>query len=144
MCWGLACGQGWAGIIDALCASIQSPYSASCSTAEDGSDEGWSYEFPQVVADQVKQKFGSLRFYYHLEPDADFLEKAKRFPKIAQGIYARCNAYVDGAVGLAETLSARTCEETGAPGELHKRGGWYVTASPEVAAKGGYTKPEQL
>lgn len=142
MCWGLECSPHWFPIIDALCASIQKPFSGSCSTAEDGSDEGWSYEFPQVVAAQVKSKFGGLRFYYDLEPDADFLEKAKRFPKTAQGILVRCAGYVDGAIGLAEILCKRTCEETGASGELYVKGSWYVTASPEVAAQKGYVKPE--
>ena len=142
MCWGIECSDGWKDIIDALCASIQKPYSSSCSTIEDGSDEGWQYEFPQVVARQVKEKFSGLRFYYYLEPDADFQEKAKRFPKTAQSIYARCSSYVDGAIGMAETLCQRTCEETGRPGEPMVRGGWWKTVCPEVAERDGYVKPE--
>lgn len=143
MCWGLEIGPGWLPIIDALCASITKPYSSHCSTAEDGSDEGWSYEFPQVVADQVKEKFSGLRFYYHLEPDTDFQEKAKRFPKTARVILDRAAAYVDGAIGLAETLCQRTCEETGQPGKPMVRGGWWKTVCPEVAARDGFVTPEE-
>ncbi len=143
MCWGLECGNGWEKIIDALCAAIQKPYSALCSTTEDGSDEFWSYEFPQVVADQVKEKFGGLRFYYHLEPDAAFQEQAKRFPKTARTIYASCSAYVDGAIGLAEVLSGRTCEVSGQPGEHVVRNGWHATLSPEVAARKDIDKAKE-
>lgn len=48
MCWGFACGDGWYGLIDGLCAALQSE------TDQEGA--------PQVVAMQVKEKFGSLRF----------------------------------------------------------------------------------
>lgn len=143
MCWGLEVPESWLPIVDALCAAIQQPFSGSCSTAADGSDEGWSYEFPQVVADQVKSKFASLRFYYHLEPDVAFLEKAKRFPKTAEAIYSRCAGYVDGAIGLAEVLCEQTCEETGAPGKPMVRGGWWKVVSPEVAVKEGFVEPKQ-
>lgn len=51
MCWGLECGEGWYGLIDALCADIQK----YIDTSED---------VPQIEATQVKQKFGTLRFYY--------------------------------------------------------------------------------
>ncbi len=143
MCWGLACNSGWKDIIDALCAAIDKPYSGSCPATEDGSTEVFSYEFPQVVCTSLKEKFGQIRFYYHLEPDEAFAEQAKRFPKTAAAILARAGAYVDGAIGLAEVLSSRTCEETGKPGELLVRGGWWKTVCPEVAARDGYGKPKE-
>lgn len=54
-----------------------------------------------VVADQVKEKFGTLRFYYHGGDD-----------------------YVHGMVRMAEAMSAVTCEDCGAPG--HQRGGGWI------------------
>lgn len=58
---------------------------------------------PQVVADQVKEKFGTLRFY------------------ISGG-----DEYIHGLVSMAESMSAVTCEECGSPG--HRRdGGWIRT-----------------
>ena len=48
MCWGIACGDGWYDLIDALCFSIQY----------------WvDHGNVQVEAVQVKSKWGGLRFY---------------------------------------------------------------------------------
>jgi hypothetical protein len=52
MCWGLACGDGWYHILDYLCKNLQ--------------EVEKKYDV-QVIADQIKQKFGGLRFYYHVE-----------------------------------------------------------------------------
>ena len=57
----------------------------------------------QVVAVQVKEKFGSLRFYYEGGDD-----------------------YIRGLVSLAESLSHRTCEQCGSPG-VGRGGGWIQT-----------------
>jgi len=46
---------------------------------------------PQVIADQVKEKFGTLRFYYHGGDE-----------------------YIRALVSYAETLSCYTCEDCGA------------------------------
>ena len=48
---------------------------------------------PQVVAVQVKEKFGTLRFYYEGGDDK-----------------------IDGMVRMAESMSAVICEQCGAPG----------------------------
>ncbi len=61
-------------------------------------------EVPQVVVDQVKEKFGTLRFYYHGGDDT-----------------------IDGMVRMAESMSAFTCEKCGAPGKMRGRG-WIYTA----------------
>ena len=58
---------------------------------------------PQVTLDQVKEKFGTLRFYYSGGDD-----------------------YISGMVSLAESLTGVTCEECGNPGE-RKGGGWVRT-----------------
>ena len=58
---------------------------------------------PQVVANQVKEKFGGLRFYYSGGDD-----------------------YIEAMVELAEHLSDVTCDVCGAPGK-QSGGGWIVT-----------------
>jgi len=58
---------------------------------------------PQVVADQVKEKFGTLRFYYSGGDDV-----------------------IDGMVQMAEAMSSVTCEECGAPGKTNDKG-WLST-----------------
>lgn len=65
-----------------------------------------------VEAVQIKEKYGQLRFYIHSGDDYEY-----------------------GAIALAEDLSTKICEHTGAPGELCVQGGWYATLSPAVAAK---------
>jgi hypothetical protein len=58
---------------------------------------------PQVTLDQVKEKFGTLRFYYSGGDD-----------------------YIDGMVSLAESLTGVTCEGCGNIGE-RRGGGWVHT-----------------
>ena len=80
MCWGLEVGDGWYDLIDVLCEALTYTYSTSVKVdEEDGKRLGIEpYEFkakdnyyfqvkpPQVVAEQVKEKFGTLRFYYRV------------------------------------------------------------------------------
>ena len=100
MCWGFECGDGWFNIIDQLCANIQHHIDWAQEQKEKyGRGEGCS----QVVAVQVKEKFGTLRFYTSGGDDT---------------IY--------GMIRMAESISAVTCEECGSPG--HQRsGGWIRT-----------------
>lgn len=91
---------------------------------------------PKVIADQVKEKFGTLRFYYHLEFDEKFTELAygKRPNADARKVADGYQSYYDGIVHMAEVLSAQTCEETGRPGVLHRSSSWVKTLNVEVAA----------
>lgn len=61
----------------------------------------------QVVATQVKEKYGGLRFYYGGGDDT-----------------------IDAYVRFAEYLSERTCDVCGAPGK-QRDGGWIVTRCDE-------------
>lgn len=60
-------------------------------------------KIPQVVATQIKEKFGTLRFYYN-----------------------GGNEYIHGLVAMAEAMSCRTCESCGAPA-TQTHGGWIKT-----------------
>ena len=71
-------------------------------------------EIPQVVADQVKEKYGTLRFYYHGGDDV-----------------------IDGMVRMAEAMSAVTCEVCGNPG-TQRGGGWILTLCDAHANSAGY------
>lgn len=88
MCWLFECGDGWFKIIDNL--SKQLSKHKGCE------------------ATQVKEKFGTLRFYYIVMDDDGDYEK------------------IANLVNEAEELSGETCEECGKPGKL--RGTcWLVT-----------------
>lgn len=93
MCWGIKTGDGWYDLLDKLCYSLQ------WWTDKNG--------HPQVVATQVKEKFGTLRFY-------------------TRGV----SDFQDGMVTFAESMSGRICEKCGKPGEI-QRGGWVSVRCPE-------------
>lgn len=102
MCWGFECGDGWYQILDNLCNNIQSHIDWQNKNFE----KGYPYyekSVPQVVATQVKEKFGGLRFYYEGGDD-----------------------HISGMVRMAESWAANSCEECGAPGTV-RRGGWIRT-----------------
>lgn len=61
---------------------------------------------------QIKEKYGTLRIY-----GSEQVEIIGR---------------------KYEELSAQTCEMTGEPGKLHKKGGWYQTLSSDQAALLGF------
>jgi hypothetical protein len=105
MCWGFDIGDGWYQIIDSLCDQIQHHIDWKNRDGE---------KVVQVVATQVKEKFGGLRFYHSGGDDT---------------IY--------GMVSMAESWAANTCEVCGKPGKL-RGGGWLYTACDE------HTKPEDL
>ena len=109
MCWGFECGDGWFDILDIACGQIQSHIDWKNKYAKTEDEK-----VPQVVAAQIKEKFGTLRFYTN-----------------------GSNEYVHGIISMAEAMSARTCEKCGSPGRLRGRG-WLYTACDE------HTKPEHL
>jgi hypothetical protein len=70
---------------------------------------------PAVKIDQVKEKFGGLRFYY-----------------------SGGDKKVDGMVTFASYLCSKTCEVSNEKGELCSNGSWYKTLSPRVLEEGPY------
>ena len=104
MCWGFAHGEGWFNIIDQLCANIQSHIDWK---------EKQGHPVPQVVAEQVKEKFGTLRFYYRGGDD-----------------------YISGLVSMAESMTGVTCEECGNPGTTGGQG-WITTLCETHRNKNG-------
>ena len=98
MCWGFDCGDGWFGIIDLLCGEIQNHIDWKNRDKE---------VVHQVVAEQVKEKFGTLRFYTRGGDD-----------------------YIDGMITMAEAMSRITCETCGKPGQRYGDG-WVRTLCEE-------------
>lgn len=98
MCWGFECGDGWEPLIrrlseklEAIIVAIPEPQRA------------------QYCAAQVKEKFGTLRFYM-----------------------AGTNEEIEAAIDEAEAESAVTCEVCGAPGaERTSKSGWISTLCEE-------------
>lgn len=67
---------------------------------------------------QIKEKLGTLRIYTS----------------------GGNSTYLDGVIGLAESLCASTCEITGTPGVLCVKKGWLKTLCEEERIKLGYEK----
>ena len=98
MCWGFECGDGWFQILNQLMGNIQHHIDWKNKDGE---------VVPQVTLDQVKEKFGRLRFYYTGGDD-----------------------YIAGLVSMAESMSGVTCETCGKPG-TSTGGGWVRTVCKE-------------
>jgi hypothetical protein len=129
MCWGFDCGNGWYNILDALCTNIQGhidnrllsikwveKWNVNVSDPNFEWPDYWSDRVKrtvpepvsQVVATQVKEKFGTLRFYFMGGDDV-----------------------IDGMVSMAESMSACMCEVCGAPATENQESGWIRTRCEE-------------
>lgn len=153
--WGLEIGDGWYDIIDTLCTGFEELYTTTIEVSEeDGirlgiepcvwkSESKSHYYFqvlpPKVIATQVKEKFGTLRFYYRTELDQNAIDliATGKYPELEKQheVYTYT---IEGMVRYAETASSLTCSISGAKGEMHHRNGWMKTLSPEVAAREPY------
>ena len=85
--WGFECGDGWYDILDYLCGALLT----------------YTYGDEEIYVDQVKEKFGRLRFYLSKEDDV-----------------------MHGMVSMAEHMSGQICETCGNRGET-RGGSWMVT-----------------
>lgn len=98
MCWGFECGDGWYDLIDMLCGIIQ-----------------WDIDnngHPQIEATQVKEKYGTLRFYTNGQNDRQ-----------------------TGYINFAEYLSGFICEGCGSNDKVTRTKGWIVTLCPKCMKK---------
>jgi hypothetical protein len=114
--FGFECGDGWYNLLNTLCFQIQSyidwreKFNQGIIERNKKEDpEGHINQqmlqeyIPQVVVSQVKEKFGTLRFYYDGGDEK-----------------------IDGMVTMAEAMSAVTCETCGDLGQLRGREWWYA------------------
>ena len=92
------CEEGWRDLLERACDRIEAAV------------EGGAF---RVL--QIKEKYGTLRFYWdgELSPEAE--------------------TKVEEAIALAYVRSACTCEICGAEGRLYSRGGWLATACAQHA-----------
>lgn len=101
MCWGFDCNDGWYWLIDNLCNTIQNYI-----------DQNQHLNISQVVATQVKEKFGGLRFYINGGDE-----------------------HIDGIIWLAESLSYHICEKCGSTKDVSQTEGWVYTECPDCKFK---------
>jgi hypothetical protein len=105
---GFAVGAGWWSILETLCREIDS-YTTWKTNSRKNLLEKNPYnatipdDVPQVIVEQIKEKFGGLRFYYSGGDDE-----------------------IAGMVRMAEAWASVACEECGAYG-TRRSGGWIRT-----------------
>ena len=111
MCWGIECSTGWFHIIEQLCTVL----------------EFYNLEFVKnhkiaIVADQVKEKFGTLRFYYTVRDvdktgiavssDFELSPEKENQLRIAKDYL---EMLADNIIREAEHMTENTCANCGVP-----------------------------
>ena len=129
MCWGISCDDGWYHIIDNLCKQltfIENVYDV------------------KVIADQVKEKYGTLRFYHHIvlgprwstDTDGHLLDLKLTTERSSLGwtstskmepVYESVERQIDEWIHVAEYLSGIVCEDCGMIGATQNESGWIKT-----------------
>jgi len=109
MAWGIECNDGWYDLLDTLCYTMQRHCNVTNTRYIIETDkyefvEEGDPEYVQVVAAQVKEKLGTLRFY-------------------TDGGDASTEAMIE----LAEAMSGRICELCGSPAKTSRDSGWWHT-----------------
>jgi len=95
--FGIECGDGWYTLIDTLCERIQNH----------------DNQFPtDVYVEQVKEKYGGLRFYIRGGDDR-----------------------IHGMISLAESLSYEICERCGSMNNVSQTDGWIKTLCEDCMAR---------
>ena len=151
LAFGIECNDGWFKILDhlfgyltdlmkrKLSVKYSTEYQNAHKNEKDFYKNHYEYRFlpPQIVLDQVKEKFGTLRVYYHTVsediPDdvwanldhADFQKKLERYED-----------NIRNAIDYAEYQTTVTWEVTGKDGKLYTKG-WNVVLCDEEAIKTG-------
>jgi hypothetical protein len=133
MCWGIETGDGWYDIIDNLCGFLtdlrqnRHYYLKLKEEFRDNENHG-SIDFscPEIVFDQVKSKYATLRVYWHFEGIGDYenIKSKLEDPKEIDKNIDRCTNIVDTAIDFSEYLSSISCEVCGKPGKIE--GGYWV------------------
>jgi hypothetical protein len=101
--FGFECGDGWFELLKDLIEEIKGILEKMGSFMAIDLDDGIPFK-----VDQVKEKYGTLRFYTNWTTDE-----------------------IGAAIDRAEDRSGITCDECGKPGKLGKRGGWMATNCKE-------------
>jgi hypothetical protein len=112
--FGFECGIGWYDLLDNLLNDINTYYHENYGTIPE-----------EFHVDQIKEKFGGLRFYV-----------------------SGSDKYVDDLISKAEDLSYQTCEFCGSNDDIMHSSGWIVTACKKCIEsndrlKGRSWKPHQ-
>ncbi len=115
--FGFECNDGWFIILDTLLGWINFNVKNN--------------DYPMIILTQVKEKFGTLSFYYDVLPfeEQEFTTyRSKRTLEEQLEWYNLGTECIAGAVSVIESMSGRTCEQCGSTEEVDTKGpGWITT-----------------
>ena len=110
MCWGIECPKGWYNILEQLCTELE--YSNMESVAK------WGMA---IVAEQVKEKFGTLRFYFDVR-NVDIYGKidnehqnCKLNDVQSKIVHDHLYMFAQHLINEAERMTEDTCADCGEP-----------------------------
>jgi len=136
MAWGIECGDGWFELLNSMCHDVVK----LCGDKD-----------IQMVAHQVKEKFGGLRFYFGVESKYTILKRLDikirnlffshkfgipywKIVKFRRKIWKTIEEKISDRIDQAEIESEKTCEACGKPGKM-RGGSWIYTACDSCEAK---------
>ena len=136
LCWGIECGDGWFELLNNMCHDV-----VKLSKGKN----------IQVVAHQVKEKFGGLRFYFGIESDYTILNRLDskirslmfscklgipywKIINFRRKFWKTTEEKISDRIEQAEWKSETTCEACGQPGKI-RGGGWVYTACEDCDKK---------
>ena len=107
---------GWYALVDKLCSDIETELGLlGCG---------------QFEVRQVKEKFGTLSFYYRFQQESDLHVEVVSAAGVEQYVRRTTVAGADQLrvlIEQAEAVSASTCQRCGEAGSMRNLGGWRVT-----------------
>ena len=103
--FGFEHNDGWFWLLDQLCESIQGYIDNNNKYSSEDK------QISQVVASQVKEKFGGLNFYY-----------------------SGGDSYINGMVSMVEHMSYNVCEFCGSTENVGRTSGWIYTICKDCYA----------
>ncbi|NLB82138.1 MAG: hypothetical protein GX800_11150 [Clostridiaceae bacterium] len=124
--FGCGVGDGWYEVIRGLCRDITEAYTKAGLPVD-------------IIVDQVKEKFGTLRFYYHPEAHDPGIHA---FVSVSDGKSIRImpgiselHKEVAEIVQKWEKESSNVCEKCGIAGDLRKDLSWVLTLCDSCYAR---------
>jgi hypothetical protein len=135
MCFGCEHDDGWFDIIDNLCGFIENLQKTRSYFLTTKDEKYVDFHCPDVVFTQIKEKFGTLRVYWHFKyTNYDELASQLKDAKDIDKYISKYSDTIDNAIDFCEYLSSKTCEVTGKTGKLYSNG-WCITLCKEEAIK---------
>lgn len=111
MAWGIECPAAWEPAIRAVCVTIAHEVRR---VREQHPTLGF-----RVIADQIKEKFGTMRFYWHSECTL-WTDPAAVLPEHEAAVNA-AHERINGAICCAEQITALVCADCGTPNSANPR-----------------------